>query len=191
MLKPVMVLARRTLADPRGAARALLGDSALGGRGLELAVLVVALGVLVAALIGGSQPEGADALLTGLLRNPLLFAVIQFMLLFLSALAIFAIGRMFGGSGDFEGALLISVWLQFMSVLVQLGLLPLSLLLPGAAALLTTFFYLYFVWLMVVFIAELHRFQSLFKVFGGVLASSFALAVMVGILLAFIGVSVE
>ena len=191
MLDMLVALARLTLSDPRRAAAALLRAPALHGRGLELALLVVALGVLSAALMNALTPSVGDALVSGLLHNPLLFAVIQFMLLYLSALMIFGIGRLFGGRGGFEGALLLSIWLQFLSVAVQLALLPLAMALPALAQSLALFIYLYFIWLLVAFIAELHGFASLLKVFAGVIGSTFAAAFLVVFLLAFIGISVE
>ncbi len=190
-MQQIKALVRLTLADPRGAAAALLSTTPLRDLLLQLAVIVVIFGVILtwttAVLIPGPSNPFVDALL----GNPILFAVIQLMTLMLSVLAILVIGRVFGGIGSFEQTLFIMIWLQFFMLLAQAVLVAVAIIAPTLAGLLNTASYVYFIWLMVNFIAVLHGFRSLWAVFAGLIATMFALSFVILFVLGVIGLSVE
>ncbi len=182
-------LARLTLSDPRAAARELMQDRAAQARAIELAGLVVIAGVAFSWLLSVLLPGPTVAILDTMLSKPLLYALIQFMLLMISVLAIFMVGRLFGGTGSFEQTLLLSVWLQFYMLVVQVAAAGVVLLVPGLAGLLNIAIMIYFVWLTVNFIAELHGFRSLWKILAGLLGTAFALAILASLILSLLGVS--
>lgn len=191
MLATLKMLVRATLSDARVAARHLIAQTPALGVVFEMAVVVSALNVIIAILISLFQPTPVETVFDPLLANPILFAIIQLMLLMLSALTIFLVGRLFGGQGEFDQALLLSVWVQVLMLIVQVLMIPVIILAPGLAVSLNMLFYFYFTYLMVVFIAELHGFSSLWKVFMGIIATSFALSFVVMFLIALIGLSLE
>ncbi len=188
MRQRIGALARLTLSDPRAAARALMNDTAAQARAVELAGLVVIIGVAFSYLLSVLLPGPTVAVLDTMLSRPLLYALIQFMLLMVSVLAIFMIGRLFGGTGSFEQTLLLSVWLQFYMLVVQVAAVGVVLLVPGLSGLLNIAILIYFLWLTVNFIAELHGFRSLWKILAGLLGTAFALAVLASLILSLLGV---
>ncbi|MBZ0129520.1 MAG: hypothetical protein K8F59_10420 [Rhodobacteraceae bacterium] len=185
----LLALARLTVTDPQSAAAYLL--SRLPDRRilLQIAVLVSLLGVLAEAVLVAvvSQGEGT-AVLAG---SPILLAVILFMMLMLSSLLVYIVGGMFGGTGSFDSALLLSVWLQFLMVLVQVVTIPFAAIVGGIPELMTFGIYLFLTWALINFIAVLHGFTSLWKVFAGFIATSLAASLVILLVLGMIGLSLE
>jgi hypothetical protein len=83
------------------------------------------------------------------------------------------------------------IWLQFFMLLAQAILVAVAIIAPTLAGLLNTASYVYFIWLMVNFIAVLHGFRSLWAVFAGLIATMFALSFVILFVLGVIGLSVE
>ncbi len=191
MLQTLLALARLTFAEPRRAAAFWLANTPPLNISVELAVIVMALGSILANLLSLVSPDPSIEMFAALLDNPILFAIVQLMLLMISALLIHVIGRMFDGVGSFEQALILSVWLQFIMLGAQVLLIPIILILPSLAQGITLAVNIFVVWLLVNFIAELHQFRSLLKVFAGIIATTFAASFVVVFLLAFIGFGVE
>jgi len=191
MMQQLSALVRLTVQDPRAAANGLLADQVATANAMRLAVLVVVLGVLLSAGLAWVLPDRTDGLVDGLTLNPILFAIVQFMLLMISVTAIFLVGRIFKGRGSFEQALLISVWLQFFMLMTQLALVPVALVAAKLADGLHTLAIFYFMWLMVNFIAELHGFKSRLKVLGSIVGVSFAASFLLLFLLELFGVRIE
>lgn len=189
MMHQILALVRATIVDPRQTAHVILRHVPERGHLIEAMVLVMILSVFVtwASVVLG--PDLGDDAISNLIRMPIMLGVVQLMLGFLSAIFIFVIGRMFGGKGSFDETLLISVWLNFVIILIEFVELPLYLLgqsLVGAVSLLTAGFA---VWLSVNFIAVLHGFRSLFKVFAGMLGATFTLMFLLLLLIGMAGIS--
>ncbi len=173
MLSMIKALTRLTFSRPRDAVATLKRMPLAEGAAMQFAVLVVVLGVIASWLYSAAAPVSGNPLIEGLMANPLLLAVVQFMALMLSVLAIFLVGRMFGGQGSFEQTLVVSVWLQFYMLLFQAGLIVMALISPTLADALDMAVFGYMVWLLVNFIAVLHGFTSLWRVFAGIVGTSF------------------
>jgi len=191
MLKQLLALARLTLHAPRAACDLLLADVPERGELLRMATLVVVLSTLFSGILVELFGPPPLEPMAGVLTSPILYAVMQFMVLMITTIAVFVIGRMFGGHGSFDEALLLMVWLQFYMLLVQVGLFAVTYLSNGATNPLNLGVYFYFIWLMVVFVAALHGFRSYWAVFAGLLASSMAISFVVVVLLAILGFMVE
>jgi len=192
MLNQTLALARLTLADPRAAVSVVLRWRAPRPALIEAMFLVAILGVLVAIgpivfLAGTENTPTAVALFA----NPLWLAVIQVALLFLSVLAIFLIGRAFGGTGSFDAVFQVMVWLQLVIIGLQVVELPIVLLFPNLEGLLAVATAIFSLWLTVNFIAAVHGFSSLLKVFAGVIASSFILGFAMILVLAILGIPTQ
>lgn len=157
-------LARLTLQDPQRAAQALLAEGVpLKARSAGL-LLVAILSALLASLQGGGR-ESLDPFSAVMLASPIRAAVFQWLFLAVTVFLVHRVGRAFGGHGRFADALLFVVWLQLVMLgfqVLQMVVLPLSPNIAGLIGLVSFGFYL---WLLTVFIAELHGFVSRGMVF--------------------------
>lgn len=191
-LGTLLRLARDTVSNPREGAVTVL-SFAPGPRALwlMLALVVVVsliLGEILFLLTGGA----AGATLPGAAgRGALALGLVQAALLVIIMHAIHRIGRLFGGTGRFEEAMLLVIWLQFIFICVQIVQLAALVLLPPVAGLVTLLAIGLFFWLLVNFIAVLHGFTSLGMVFVMTLFSGVALLFALSLVLTLLGLVPE
>ncbi|MDM7930717.1 YIP1 family protein [Tabrizicola sp.] len=179
----IMTLARLSLQDPRAGARALLRLGVpMPARTLGLLLMAVASAVLmqVGFMI---LPPTDDPLAVLMMASPLRTAVIQWLILSVSVLLIYRVGRAWGGRGSLPDSLLVVVWLQVIMLGVQAVQVVALLIAPPVAAIINLAGLVLFFWLMTSFIAELHGFTSRGKVLAGILVTSFAVAMILVFLL--------
>jgi Yip1 domain len=191
MFEQIKALARLTVQDPRAAAAGLLADRAALPHAMPLAIVVVILGVFLSfgqSLVVETTP---GTLAADMLKNPLLLAVIQFMGLMISTIAILVVGRMFGGRGNFAQTLLLSVWLQFFMFFVQMPITLVAIVAPSIASVLNTAAMFFFLYLTVSFVAELHGFRSRLKVLGGFIFASLIASFLILFILRMAGFDLE
>lgn len=175
-------LAQLTLQDPRAAARALLAEAVpLPARTAGLLLVAVVSAVLASVQLRLS-PQELDPISAFMLASPFRAAVVQWAFLALSVVLIHRVGRAFGGTGSFPDAMLIVVWLQCLTLVLQLVQLVVNILSPALAGILGLVGFVVFLWLMASFIAELHGFRSRGLVFAGMVVSAFAAGLVIGIL---------
>lgn len=184
----IVGLARLTLQDPRKAIRVLQAeDVPLPARTLGLLLMAV----LSALLLQPSfllLPPTDDAMGFVLAQSPLRTAVIQWVILLISALLIHRVGKAFGGTGNLPDAILIVVWLQLIMLGVQILQLLSLVLLPPLSGIVGIAGFVLFLYLLVSFIAELHGFASRGAVLAGVIVTFFAAAFVAALVLgAFLG----
>ncbi len=183
-------LAARTVREPRAVfaeLRALhLPREALWQALIAVVAVSVILAELVnlvlAAALGG--PAGQPIL------SPLAFAGIQLGILVLSVVLIDRVGRMMGGRGDLDGAILAVVWLQFVMVCLQIVQSVLLLLFPFGAALVVILGIAIFLYLLTAFVTELHGFESTGRVFAMILFVLMGVALGLSFVLTLAGVTV-
>lgn len=175
-------LARRTLSDPEGAARWLIDQRwPMQVRWMAL-VLAVSLSGLLAygSTLLFPLPSDEGAAVFSISRQPLVLAGMQLVAIVLGAGLMAGVGRMFGGHGRFEDALLLTVWIEVMLLVVQVAQIVLSLALPGLAGILGIIAVALFLWLAVQFTKALHGFTSgpkvLLVMFGTLLVMGFVLS---------------
>lgn len=178
-------LARETITNPRAGAATILGLH-LSVQALRIAfglvvVLSMLLGELV-VLITPPPPEGA------LNVSPVTMGLVQAAFLFVIAHAITLIGRWFGGTGSFEGALALIIWLQFIFLCVQVVQLLAMLVIPPVAGLITILAMGLFFWLLVNFIAALHSFTSLGMIFVATILTAFGIIFALSLILTLLGI---
>lgn len=194
-LQTVLIAARDTVQNPKEGARALLSlrlPANVAWVGLVLmAVVSSALSTVTFLMSGASGDSSLDPAMVALFTNPIQLAAMQAGLLLIGALLIHGVGRMFGGTGQINEALLLVAWLEFILLLLQIAQTMILLISEPMAAALGLFGLVLFLWLLSNFIAELHGFSSVLAVFfgiiGAVLALSFAAAVLI---VALVGVGV-
>ncbi|MCR8723712.1 Yip1 family protein [Frigidibacter sp. ROC022] len=189
LLRDLLPLARDTISDPKGVLRQLIG------LGLDRETLWIALGattavgvLLAEVMLAILRQQGVEPMFSfGTL--PLGSALIEFALLAILIVAILWAGRMLGGTGTLDGAILAVTWLQFIMALVQVAQLVAMLTLPFLAGVLGLFSVVLFFWLLTSFVAEIHGFRSRPRVFAGILIGLLALATVLVFVLTLIGVT--
>ncbi len=175
-------LARESVLSPRtGARRVLRLNVSLPvlWQALVLAAVVDDLLVILSLVMAG---QGPDALSVLGAPGPLGLALMQALSLVLMALALHYVGRAFGGTGDWPGALALVIWLQVILLGLQAAQLVLLLVMPFLANLLGLASIALLFWLLTQFAMELHGFRRAGRVFAVTLASF----VVVGLLFVFL-----
>lgn len=186
-LNALLAMAWRTVRNAREGAEEVLSlgvpREALWTALLLVVVLSILLAQATSLLFTGTPSMG------GLPIGPVPAGLVQLLLMIVMIFAIFWIGRAMGGSGSFEEAILLVVWLQFIMVCLQ-GVQAFALLvMPPLAGLIGVFGLVLFLWLLTNFIAVLHGFNSLVQVFLMVLVSAFGIAFGLSLILTLIGVA--
>ncbi|WP_405401346.1 Yip1 family protein [Paracoccus sp. Ld10] len=175
-------LARQTLRNPEQAAHWLIAQNwPMQVRWMALVLAVSLSGLLAyASTLMFPLPEGEGVAVLSLGQQPLVLAGMQLFAIVVGAGLMAGVGRMFGGHGRFEDALLLTVWIEVMLLVVQLAQIVLSLALPGLAGILGIVAVALFLWLTVQFTKALHGFTSgpkvLLVMFGTLLVMGFVLS---------------
>lgn len=197
-------LMRESLTDPRAATRRLLGlglpSHTLWQALAAIIVLTVLLEQAMFWLGGGGaalpdpetlslQDQQILALTRGYAENPLGMAVIQGGLAVLAVYAIYFVGRMFGGQGGFTGALAVVAWFQTVLLALQVLQAVTGLILPPLAGIVALATIVLFFYLLTMFVAELHGFQSPGIVFAMIIATMIAMAFTITFLLTLFGIT--
>jgi hypothetical protein len=183
-------MALQTVPEPRKVARDIF----------SLAYPRIVLWQVLALILVGSSFMGVissilfpvDPEMMGpLFASPLLLGVSEASVSVLTVFAIYWIGRMAGGQGRFEDALLTVIWLQFVLLLVEIGVLFLGVFAPTMAMLLWVMGGALGFWILTHFIAEMHEFRSAGMVFVGIILTIFVTVVVMSVVLAVIGVGAD
>lgn len=182
-LSTLLALARLTVQSPREGARAVLRLPLPGNaRWLALLLLAVLSALVTQVLSLTLTPVGSEGL-PALSLGPFFWVAFSVGTMVLTAALVHWIGKWRGGTGRFDDALILVVWLQSIQLVVGIVQVLLLLALPFA----WDFIYLatlaLFLWLLTNFVAELHGFRSLGLVFLGVILTQCALALVFGLLL--------
>ncbi|RMD91239.1 MAG: YIP1 family protein [Alphaproteobacteria bacterium] len=188
-LRSLVSLALASIRDPRGGAQEVMRM----GRGLldrrqrwEMLALVVVLSALLTELTMLLLPAGASLILP-LKLGPIAMTLLQFGLMVLTVQAIHWVGRAAGGKGSLDDAILLTAWLQAILLGLQLIQSLAMVLAPPLVSAVTLAGVLLWPWLMTGFVAALHGFSSLLKVFAGVVVTSFGVGLALSVILAMIG----
>ncbi|RME17845.1 MAG: YIP1 family protein [Alphaproteobacteria bacterium] len=152
-----------------------------------LALLLVA-STFLGVLSGLLYPVSAEEL-GPVLGNPIVNGITEASFTVLTVFAIYWIGGALGGTGTFDQALLTVIWLQFLLLIVELGVVTLGLFAPGLAVLLWVMGLVLAFWVLSHFIAEMHGFRSAGSVFAGILMLLLVMAVAMSALFMAIGLA--
>ncbi|TGD45141.1 YIP1 family protein [Pseudotabrizicola sediminis] len=187
-LSSLLSLARFTVQNPREGARMVMGANLpMAARWVALALMAVTSAIL-AHLAFALMPAEARSAMDGAMSSPLTSAVMQGGLMLIAVFVMHAVGRWRGGTGRFEDALILMIWLQFILLILQVVQIVTQVLLPPASVLVGYVSVGIFLWLLSNFVAELHGFSSVLMTFLGVLVTllviGFALALL---LIPFVG----
>ncbi len=169
--------------NPREGAAWVIGQRlplSVAATALALTALVSAILTSAVFLAFGLQdtPE-----LGAMARSPLVMAAVQILVQLLGSLAIFHIGRQFGGRGSLPGTMAVMAWLEALMILLQCAQVLLLVLIPGFAEAFGFIGAALFFWLLTQFITELHGFRSAATVFLGVIGFGILLSILLTIVL--------
>ena len=184
MLKLFLPVGRQALTEPREAAATLLSMGVPREAYWPAFFLLVVLSVLLnevmtlmtpVAPLAQTMPPGVMGLLTALISA-------------ISIWAVWKVGQAAGGTGSFDEALLLTVFLQSILFAGQLVELALLLLFPVVAGLFSLGLVLFAFWLNINFIATLHGFASLWKAFIVLLMATLGVALVLIFLMTLTGI---
>ena len=184
-LGSLLRLARDTIAHPREGAETVLSFAPPRQALALMFALVVVLSILIGEVVLLVSPPTDEGPLTG--ASPMAMGAVQAMFLYLMIHAIHIVGRFFGGTGAFEEAALLVIWLQAIFLLVQVIQLFAVALVPPLLGTITIVALVLFVWLLVNFIAVLHGFTSLGMVFVMTVMGGFTILFFLSLTLTLLG----
>ena len=134
-------------------------------------VLVVILHVFATNFFSAIFPSQVENSVMQSLEVPFVSVLVHGFLLLITVAGVFGIGRMVGGTGDFDATLTLMIWLQFLMLIVNVLQIVISIILPFLGSLAALFSVALFLWLFVNFVLVLHGFKSLMKVLLGTMLS--------------------
>lgn len=173
--------------DPAGTARALVGWRLAPGTLWSMLVLVIVLSVLV--LEAGLMLSPAEAAV--FVASPFTLCVILGASLVMLAFAIQLTGRMFGGRGTFQTALLLLIWWQAMALVIQVAQTATLLLSPPLSGIVALVGLSWMVFALLHLVNVLHGFESLLKSLGTVVVGILGISFGTALLLTLVGVTVQ
>ena len=176
--------ARFTLREPRRAARMILDLRLPLSVWWTAMVLISVLSTLLLSLDLSLMPPPDDVAAAVPTMGPLVLAALVIGVQALGAYLMAKVGQWAGGRGQFDEALRLTVWMQAVLMVVQVAQVLAMATLPLLADVVGFVGLGLSMWLMVNFVAELHGFRSLFKVFAGIIAVSFAMVIALSVVLA-------
>lgn len=180
-------MALQTVPEPREVARdlfALAYPRAVLWQVLALILVVSGFMGVISSILYPVDPE----IMGPLFASPLLLALAEGSISVLTVFAIYWVGRMAGGTGQFKDAIITVIWLQFVLLVVEIGVLFFGVFAPTMAILLWMMGGAMGFWILTHFIAEMHEFQSPGMVFLGIVLTIFAAVVVMSVALAVIGI---
>lgn len=124
----------------------------------------------------------------GLFFNPILYAVVLAGGMVISMHLLTWMGTMLGGRGSLAEVTVLLVWLQYLRLVAQAGLLLLTMIMPPLGMMATIVVAFYSLWLLLNFLDVAHRFGSLAKALVVLLMTAVGIVVGLSFLLALIGV---
>jgi len=180
-------LLRETVTDPQGVARRMAQWRAPRAVLWQALIAVVLINVLLLQVENLIRPFPVDPF-GPLFQNPLVFGVAQAGFAVLTVFGAYWIGHMFGGTGRFDSTIIFLTWLQIVASAIQLLQVVLLLVVPSLYDLAGMIGFALSLWLFVNFVAVLHGFSSLGKVFAGLIGTLLAVALIFVVVLNLIGV---
>lgn len=175
--------------DPRAGARDVMALTLPRNARWEALLAVIIVSVLLAHVTAFLSP-GGDMMMAPMLQNPLASTTIQLGLMVIMVFAVFWIGRALGGGGSLDDTILLMAWMQWILVGLQVVQILALLVIPPLVGLIVLAGMGLFFWLLTNFVAELHGFRSLGRVFMIILLSMVGITILMSIVLSMIGVQV-
>lgn len=182
-LSNLLSLARFTVQSPReGAQMVMRANLPMSARWAALALMAIVSAIL-AHLAFALMPAEVQQAMDGAMNSPVTSAIMQGVLMLGAVFVIHYVGRWREGTGQFEDALILMVWLQFILLILQVVQIVVQVILPTASALVGYASVAIFLWLLSNFVAELHGFKSVGMTFLGILVTLLAIGFVLALFL--------
>lgn len=182
-LANLLSLARFTVQNPREGARMVMrANLPIGARWVALALMAVASAMLAHLSFALTPPE-VRAMMEGAMFSPLWSAAVQAAAMVFAVYSIHWVGRWRGGTGAFEDALILTVWLNFIMLILQVLQIATQVLLPPVSVIVGYLSVGVFLWLLSNFVAELHGFRSVLMTLFGILLTLMLFGFLLALLL--------
>ncbi|NUH64227.1 YIP1 family protein [Sulfitobacter sp. S0837] len=189
MLNALLPLAQTTLRDPRAAA-AMIASVPIERNVLWMGVaLIAALNALVISATFVLAPPAM--VLPGYFHMPLALFVLLAGLMVLYVHALYWVGRAMGGQGRVAPLLASVVWLQFLRLVAQLGVIVLTFALPPLALLASVVVTFWGLWILLNFVAEILALPGLFHAAAVLAGAALGVVLGLGFLLSLIGLTAQ
>ncbi len=180
----ILALMQFTLNNPRRGLRAVLDIGLPMGAGVVALLLTAVVSALLTQASAALAPVEGNPIFDLLTGSPFRTALIQGSGMLLTAGLVHFLGRAWGGRGRLEDAVLAVAWLQLFMLALQLAeMASILIMLPQLAMLVALVSVVVFPWLLTMFVAEVHGFQSPLKVFLGILLCTVGLSFVLSFLL--------
>ncbi len=178
-----------TVGDPREGARKIMAYDMERRQRWETLLLIAVLSAVFAYISIWLSTSVTEPQLNDVARtNPFVLGLSQIFVLVVMVFAIHLIGRMAGGEGSLDNAILLVAWLQFVLICLQILQIIAALFIPFIAVLIGLVGLFIVFRLLTVFIAELHGFRSTVSVFIGVLIVMIVLAAVLSFVFGVFGI---
>lgn len=184
-LQSLVPLARQAITQPREAATTLLSMGVPREALWPGFFLMVILSILLTSI-----GRGQDLEIVAGTPSPLIMALLTAVISVASVLAVWKVGQFLGGTGTFEEALLLTIFMQAILFVAQVIELLLAILVPPVGMVFSLVLIIMAVWINVNFIAALHGFSSLMKSLGVLLLASLGVAIVLVFLMSLAGMGV-
>ncbi len=178
-----------TLRDPRGQARWIMSVDLPRAMRWEAMAIVVLMSTILSYGAGQLAPPQPPTVWDPILNSPYLLATVQMSGLVITVFAVYWVGRLGGGSARFADCILIIAWIQFVLFCLQVIQTIAAFAAPSLAGMIGIVAIVVLFWLMTNFIAEVHGFKSLTKVFAMIIATLMGFAFGLSVILSMIGFS--
>lgn len=153
-------IALQSVTDPRRAFRQVLSVGGGYATAFSALALVAAMSAILSSLLARISAPLGNPEMDAMLAQPIRLAMMQLLGMALVAAVVTAVGRLFGGKGRLDQAILAVAWFEFVLILLQMALVLVILALPGLGGVLVMAVVLFVLWLLANAIAELHGFRS-------------------------------
>lgn len=171
-------VARATLAEPRAVARRIIALDLPINAAFTALLLTSVLSALLFHIDVALMSEARRAAFRGVLPTPVGTAIAQALAGCVMAVAMHLVGRWRGGVGTLAQAAILTAWLQFILLLLQVAQILAEIVLPPLADILFLVAAGLSLWLTVHFVMELHGFRSALMTFLGILAVTLVLGMV-------------
>jgi len=190
-IKVFLSLILRSFTEPALAAQDVFSRRFDRGTLWSALLLVSVVSVLMIALTNaliGVPPEVQDSVVQ---ITPFAFALILGSSLVILVFALYFVGQMLGGKGHFPESLVCVIWLQVLSMALQVIQLFFMLVMPALVGIISLVGLGLILYSLIHFINVLHSFDNLLKSFGTFALSLVGIAFGLTMILALIGVSAQ
>ncbi|MGH1369104.1 MAG: Yip1 family protein [Maritimibacter sp.] len=177
----------QTIAEPRKVARELFDLQIERGALWMILILVLTLSSGLSVLIGTFFPP--DPAFDGtIFANPFMTSIAEASLGIIGVFLVFWVGRMTGGTGRFEDAIMTLAWMEFVLLMFAMITILVMLFAPAIGLLLWVMGTVTSFWVLSHFTAEMHGFKSALSVFFGIVLTCFVILLVVSVMLTLAGV---